>query len=48
MEIPDRNAAIMRAKMAEVMPTADGEVRRARELMIFLHTGLFIIQRGEG
>jgi hypothetical protein len=47
MEILDRDAAIMRAKMAEVMPAADGEAQRARELMILLHTGLFIIQRDE-
>ncbi|WP_262265871.1 hypothetical protein [Microvirga yunnanensis] len=48
MEILDRDAAVMRAKMAEVMPAADGEVRQARELMILLHTGLFVIQRDEG
>ena len=47
MEILDRDAAIMRAKMAEVMPAADGEAQRARELMILLHTGLFVIQRDE-
>jgi hypothetical protein len=44
IEILDRDAAIMRSKMAEVMPAADGEARRARELMILLHTGLFVIQ----
>ncbi|WP_262030748.1 hypothetical protein [Microvirga sp. Mcv34] len=48
MEILDRDAAIMRAKMAEVMPAADGEAQQARELMILLHTGLFVIQRDEG
>ena len=48
MEIPDRDAAIMRAKMAEVMPAADGEARQARELMILQHTALFVIQRDEG
>ena len=47
MEILDRDAAIMRTKMAEVMPAADGEAQRARELMILLHTGLFVIQRDE-
>jgi hypothetical protein len=47
MEILDRDAAIMRAKMAEVMPAADGEARHARVLMILLHTGLFVIQRDE-
>ena len=47
MEILDRDAAIMRAKMAEVMPAADGEAQQARELMILLHTALFIIQRDE-
>jgi hypothetical protein len=47
MEVLDRDAAIMRAKMAEVMPAADGEAQRARELMILLHTGLFVIQRDE-
>ena len=48
MEILDRDAAIMRAKMAEVMPAADGEARQARELTILLHTALFVIQRDEG
>jgi hypothetical protein len=48
MEILDRDTAIMRAKMAEVMPAADGEARQARELMILLHTALFVIQRDEG
>jgi hypothetical protein len=47
MEILDRDAAIMRAKMAEVTPAADGEAQQARELMILLHTGLFVIQRDE-
>ncbi len=47
MEILDRDAAIMRAEMAEVMPGADGEAQQARELMILLHTGLFVIQRDE-
>jgi len=31
MEILDRDAAIMRTKMAEVMPTADGEAQQAQE-----------------
>ena len=48
MEILDRDAAIMRAKMAEVMPAADGEAPQARELMILPHTALFVIQRIEG
>ncbi len=47
MEILDRDAAIMRAKMAEAMPAADGEAQQARDLMILLHTGLFVIQRDE-
>ncbi|MFC1455527.1 hypothetical protein ACETIH_02035 [Microvirga arabica] len=47
MEILDRDATIMRAKMAEVMPAADGEAQQARELMILLHAGLFVIQRDE-
>jgi len=47
METLDRDVAIMRTKMAEVMPAADGEARQARELMILLHTGLFVIQRDE-
>jgi len=42
-----RNAAIMRAKMAEVMRAANGEAQQARELMILLHTGLSVIQRDE-
>ncbi|MBM1174897.1 hypothetical protein [Microvirga arabica] len=33
--------------MAEVMPAADGEAQQARELMILLHAGLFVIQRDE-
>ncbi len=45
MEILDRDAAIMRAKMAEVMLAADGEAQQARELMILLHTALIVIQR---
>jgi hypothetical protein len=47
MEILDRDAAIMRAKMAEAMPAADGEAQQAWDLMILLHTGLFVIQRDE-
>lgn len=47
MQILDRDAAIMREKMAEVMPATDAESQRARELMILLHTGLFVIQRDE-
>ena len=47
MEILDRDAAIMRAKMAGVRPAADGEAQQARELMILLHTGLFVVQRDE-
>jgi len=48
MEILDRDAAIVRAKMAKVMPAADGEAQQARELMILLHTALFVIPRDEG
>ncbi|WP_201863078.1 hypothetical protein [Microvirga soli] len=47
MEILDRDAAIIRAKMAEVMPAGSSEERQAREMMILLHTGLFVIQRDE-
>ncbi len=47
VEILDRDAAIMRAKMAEVMAATDAESQRARALMILLHTGLFFIQRDE-
>jgi hypothetical protein len=47
MEILDRDAAIIRAKMAEVMPAGSNEERQAREMMILLHTGLFVIQRNE-
>ncbi len=32
---------------AEAMPAADGEAQQARDLMILLHTGLFVIQRDE-
>jgi hypothetical protein len=31
--------------MAEVMPTVDGEARQARELMILLQAGLFVISK---
>ncbi|MBD2750669.1 hypothetical protein IC232_28900 [Microvirga sp. BT688] len=47
VEILDRDAAIMRATMAELMPAADGEAQQAQQLMILLHTGLFVIQRDE-
>lgn len=47
MEILDCDATIMRAKMAEVMPAADGEARQARELMILLHTVTFVIRMDE-
>jgi hypothetical protein len=47
MEILDRDVGIMRAKMAKVMPAADSEARRARELMTLLHTGLFVVQWDE-
>jgi hypothetical protein len=47
MDILDQDAAIMKLDMAEVMPTATGEEQRARELIILLHTGLFVIQRDE-
>lgn len=47
METLNRDAAFMRAKMAEVMPAANSEDQRARELMILLHTALFVIQRDE-
>jgi hypothetical protein len=30
-----------------VRPAADGEAQQARELMILLHTGLFVVQRDE-
>ena len=48
MEILDRDAAIVRAKMAKVMLAADGEAQQARELMILLHPGLFVIPRYDG
>lgn len=47
MDILDRDAAIIRAKMAEVMPAGSSEERQAREMMILLHAGLFVIQRDE-
>lgn len=47
MEILDCDATIMRAKMAEGMPAADGEARQARELMILLHTVTFVIRMDE-
>ena len=34
--------------MAKVMPAADGEAQQARELMILLHTALFVIPRYDG
>jgi hypothetical protein len=47
MQIVNRDAVIMRAKTAEVMPAANSGARQARELMILLQTGLFVIQRDE-
>ncbi|MGF9763083.1 hypothetical protein AAII07_48845 [Microvirga sp. 0TCS3.31] len=47
MQILDRDAAIMRAKMAEVMPAVDGEAQQVRELMILLNAGLLVIQMDE-
>jgi hypothetical protein len=47
MEILDRDTAIMRAKMAEVMPAVDGEAQQVRELMILKNAWLFVIQRDE-
>lgn len=47
MEILDRDASIMREKMAALMPAADGEALGAGELMTLLYTGLFVIQRDE-
>ena len=48
MEILARDAAILRAKMAKVMPAADGEAQQARELMLLLRTALFVIPRYDG
>ena len=48
LEILDRDAAIVRAKMAKVMLVADGEAQQARELMILLHLALFVIPRYDG
>jgi hypothetical protein len=47
MQILDRDAAIMRAKMAEAMPVVDGETQQLRELMILLNAGLLVIQMDE-
>ena len=47
MEFLNRDAAIIRGKMAEVMPAAEGEAQQARELIILLHIGVFVIQRDE-
>lgn len=47
IQILDRDAVIMKAKMAEVMPASDREAQQARELIILFHTGLFVIQRDE-
>jgi hypothetical protein len=48
MDILDRDAAVMRTMLAKVMPAADSEAQEARELMILLHTALYVIQRDEG
>jgi hypothetical protein len=47
MEILDRDAAVMRTMLAKVMPAADSEAQEARELMILLHTALYVIHRDE-
>jgi hypothetical protein len=47
MQILDRDAAIMRAKMAEAMPVVDGETQQLRKLMILLNAGLLVIQMDE-
>ena len=47
MQKLDRDAAIMRAKMAEAMPVVDGETQQLRELMILLNAGLLVIQMDE-
>ena len=46
-EILDRAATVMRTKSAKVVPAATGEEQPAQESMIWLHTGPFLIQRGE-
>jgi hypothetical protein len=46
-EILDRAATVMRTKSAKVVPAATGEEQPAEELMILLHTGPFLIKRGE-
>jgi hypothetical protein len=48
MDILDRDAAVMRTMLARVIPAADSEAQEARELMIVLHTALYVIQRDEG
>jgi hypothetical protein len=45
MEILD-HAAVMRTKLAKAGPAA-GEEQPAQESMFLLHTGPFLIQRGE-
>lgn len=45
METLERDAAVMRAKMAVAMPIATSEEQQARELMIVLHTALFVMHR---
>jgi hypothetical protein len=47
MQTLDRDAAIVRAKMAEVMPAVDGEAQQVRELMILLNAGLLVFQMDE-
>ena len=47
MQMLDRDAAIIRAKMAEAMPLVDGETRQLRELMILLQAGLLVILMDE-
>jgi hypothetical protein len=46
-EILDRAATVIRTKLAKVVPAAPGEEQSAQELMILLHTGPFLIKRGE-
>lgn len=46
VEILD-SAAVIRTKLAKVVPAATGKEQPAQELMILLHTGPFLIKRAE-
>ncbi len=47
MDILEREASSMEVRMAKALPATTHEEQRARDLMILLHTALFIIHNDE-